>query len=96
MPSTRSILIATVTCVAVVLAAPAAADKDDVVSARVRTALVAAAIPEVAQIEVQVFKGEVELSGFVDSADSKAAAARVAGTVQGVTSVRNDLTVHEL
>jgi hyperosmotically inducible protein len=36
-------------------------------------------------------QGVVQLSGFVSSADSVAAAASVARTVKGVKSVRNDL-----
>ena len=95
MRSARPILIVATACLAGLLAVPAIADKDDSVAAKVRAALIAAAIPEARQIEVHVFNDEVELSGLVESADSKAAAARVAGVVPGVTSVRNDLKVHE-
>lgn len=95
MRGARLILIAAAAGLAGLLAVPAAADKDDSVAAKVRAALIAAAIPEARQIEVQVFNDEVELSGVVESADSKAAAARVAGVVPGVTVVRNDLRVHE-
>ena len=95
MRKPKSILIASVACLAVLLAVPAVADKDNSVAVKVKAALTAAAIPEARQIEVHVFNDEVELSGFVESEDSKAAAARVAGVVPGVTSVRNDLKVHE-
>jgi osmotically-inducible protein OsmY len=95
MNGTKSTLIAAVACLAVLLAVPAAADKDDAIAAKVKAALITAAIPETRQIAVQVFNGEAELSGAVESADSKAAAAQIAGTVPGVTSVRNDLTIHE-
>lgn len=45
------------------------------------------------QINVKTFKGEVQLSGFVDSAQSARKAGEVAGSVSGVRSVRNDLVV---
>ena len=45
------------------------------------------------QITVVTFKGEVQLSGFVDNAQSVKKAGEVARTVKGVTSVKNDLIV---
>jgi osmotically-inducible protein OsmY len=45
------------------------------------------------QIEVKTFKGEVQLSGFVDSAQSVNKAGEVARSVKGVTKVNNDLIV---
>lgn len=45
------------------------------------------------KIEVETFKGVVQLSGFVDSADQKARAEQIAGGVDGVKSVKNDLVV---
>jgi len=95
MTGAKTALIVAIASLAVLLAVPAAADKDDAIAAKVKAALIAAAIPEARQIEVQVFNGEAELSGAVESADSKAAAAQIAGTVPGVTSVRNDLKLHE-
>ncbi|MEO7494554.1 MAG: BON domain-containing protein [Massilia sp.] len=46
---------------------------------------------KVAEINVETYKGVVQLSGFVSSADSIATAASVARTVNGVKSVKNDL-----
>lgn len=46
---------------------------------------------KVAEINVETYKGVVQLSGFVASADSIATAASVARTVNGVKSVKNDL-----
>ena len=48
---------------------------------------------KVFQINVETFKGEVQLSGFVDSAQSASKAGEVARGVKGVTSVKNDLIV---
>ena len=46
-----------------------------------------------AQIEVNTYKGQVQLSGFVSRADEVGKAAAVAGGVKGVRSVRNDIQV---
>lgn len=44
-----------------------------------------------AEINVETYKGVVQLSGFVSSAENVATAASVARTVTGVKSVKNDL-----
>ncbi|MGE0087615.1 MAG: BON domain-containing protein [Desulfococcaceae bacterium] len=48
---------------------------------------------KVFQIDVETFKGVVQLSGFVDSAKVSARAAEVAASVKGVKSVKNSLVV---
>ncbi len=45
------------------------------------------------QISVETFKGEVQLSGFVDSEQSVKKAEEAARSVDGVVSVKNDLIV---
>ena len=45
------------------------------------------------QINVETFKGVVQLSGFVDSNDIAAKAGEVAKTVKGVKKVNNNLVV---
>ena len=45
------------------------------------------------QINVETFKGEVQLSGFVDSAKSASKAGEVVRGVGGVKSVKNNLIV---
>lgn len=45
------------------------------------------------QISVETHKGEVILSGFVDSAAAKAKAEEVVSKIEGVTSVKNSLEV---
>jgi len=69
-------------------------DADDVIADRVRAAL-AAGIPGGRDTTVAVFNGTVALSGVVSAVEIRAAAARVAGEVRGVTAVRNDLVVRE-
>jgi osmotically-inducible protein OsmY len=45
------------------------------------------------QINVETFKGEVQLSGFVDSAKMSSKAGEVARGVGGVKSVKNNIIV---
>jgi osmotically-inducible protein OsmY len=45
------------------------------------------------QINVETFKGVVQLSGFVDSAASVNKAGDVARSVEGVIGVKNNLIV---
>ena len=62
---------------------------DAVITSRVKAAF--AADPEVKATEVQVetFKGTVQLSGFIESPESAAKAAQIARAVPGVKEVRN-------
>jgi osmotically-inducible protein OsmY len=46
-----------------------------------------------AEINVETFKGEVQLSGFVSGQDSINKAVEVARGVKGVRSVKNDMRV---
>jgi hyperosmotically inducible periplasmic protein len=66
---------------------------DSVITAKVKTALLNS--PEVSglSIDVSTFRGEVQLSGFADTAEERAEAGKLARTVQGVRSVKNDIRV---
>src|SRR5471032_2925621 len=66
---------------------------DTVVTAKVKAALIDEPATKARQIEVNTFRGTVQLSGFVDSAEEKAAASRVAHSVNGVQNIRNNLAV---
>jgi osmotically-inducible protein OsmY len=44
-------------------------------------------------VTVDTFKGTVQLSGFVDSANEKKRAEEIARTIPGVTKVENKLTL---
>jgi hyperosmotically inducible protein len=68
---------------------------DAVISSRVKAAF--AADPEVKATEVQVetYKGTVQLSGFVESSESAARAAQIAREVPGVKAVQNSMVVKE-
>ena len=45
------------------------------------------------QIGVETYKGTVQLSGFVDSAQASAKAMEIANSVKGVKAVKNSLVV---
>jgi len=66
---------------------------DSVTTASVKSALIADPVTKAHQIDVETFKGTVQLNGFVDSQASKDRATTVAKSSKGVTAVRNNLTV---
>jgi hyperosmotically inducible protein len=66
---------------------------DSVTTGRVKAALIADPTTKAHQIDVETFKGTVQLNGFVDTAASKSRASEVAKSTKGVTAVRNNLTV---
>ena len=66
---------------------------DSVTTGRVKAALIADPVTKAHQIDVDTFKGTVQLNGFVDTAASKERASQVAKSTKGVTSVHNNLTV---
>jgi hyperosmotically inducible protein len=66
---------------------------DSTVTAKVKTALARDPSTSAYRIDVDTFRGEVQLNGFVDTADMKSSATRVAKSVSGVKSVSNNLKV---
>ena len=64
---------------------------DSVVTTKVISAIFSDPELKSAEINVETFKGVVQLSGFVSSKASIDKASRVASGVAGVTSVKNDL-----
>lgn len=66
---------------------------DSVITAGVKAAIVKNSALKATEINVETYKGVVQLSGFVASPDNVSAAATVAGGVKGVKSVKNDLRV---
>lgn len=66
---------------------------DSVTTGLVKSALIADPVTKAHQIDVEVFKGTVQLNGFVDSAASKERATEVAKGTKGVHTVHNNLTV---
>ncbi|MFO7736931.1 MAG: BON domain-containing protein [Thermodesulfobacteriota bacterium] len=66
---------------------------NSVITAKVKAAILEDPMLKVFQINVETFKGEVQLSGFVDSAEAAARAEEITRRVKGVTSVKNSLVV---
>lgn len=66
---------------------------DGVIGAKVKTALLADEEVSGLQVEVETFKGVVQLSGFVDTAAQANKAEQIARGVQGVKEVQNKLSV---
>ncbi len=66
---------------------------DKLLLARVKGSLAKAADTSAFEINVDVNRGVVSLSGFVDSVEERSAAERVATGVRGVAKVLNNLSV---
>ena len=64
---------------------------DTVITGKVKAAIFNEPTLKSAEINVETFKGVVQLSGFVSSAANEATAMQVARTVGGVRSVKNDM-----
>lgn len=66
---------------------------DSTITAKVKGEILEDPTLKTFQISVETFKGAVQLSGFVNSAEVRNRAAVVASRVSGVQSVKNDLLV---
>jgi len=64
---------------------------DTVITTKVKTAIFNEPTLKSAEINVETFKGIVQLSGFVSSAANETLAVQVARNVGGVKSVKNDM-----
>lgn len=64
---------------------------DVVITTKVKAAILGEATLKSAEINVETFKGRVQLSGFVSSRPEMETAVRVARTVKGVSGVANDM-----
>lgn len=64
---------------------------DTVITTKVKAAILGEPGLKVSEINVETFKGVVQLSGFVNSREDINKAVRVARAVKGVTSVENDM-----
>jgi len=66
---------------------------DSVITTKVKAAIFNESTLKTLQINVKTYQGVVQLSGFVDSAQSVRKAGEVARQVENVKSVQNDLIV---
>jgi len=68
---------------------------DTVMASKVKTALLADSDVKGTAVNVEVFRGTVQLSGFVRSELEREKAASLARQVAGVQEVRNDLQLRQ-
>lgn len=66
---------------------------DSWITTKVKTALVGDSIVKATEVNVETFKGVVQLSGFVSSVEAMNRAVVVARGIEGVTSVKNDMRI---
>ena len=66
---------------------------DSVITTKVKAAILDEPTLKVAEINVETFKGTVQLSGFVASQDAANKAVQVARGVRGVKAVKNDMRI---
>ena len=64
---------------------------DTVITGKVKSAILAEPTLKSAEINVETFKGVVQLSGFVSSQANVSTAVKTAENVHGVKSVKNDM-----
>lgn len=67
---------------------------DSVLTAKVKAGLIDDPVTKAGQINVETYRGVVQLGGFVDNSQQKTEATKVASSVTGVKEVRNDLRVN--
>lgn len=68
---------------------------DAVVTGKVKAALVADPELKATEINVETFRGTVQLSGFVSSPEHIQKAVEMARNIKGVRSVKNDMVVKQ-
>ena len=73
--------------------APGEVIDDSLLTGKVKAALIEDPVTKAGDINVETYRGVVQLGGFVESADQKSKATTVARSVTGVKEVRNDLRV---
>ncbi|MGL5633087.1 MAG: BON domain-containing protein [Azovibrio sp.] len=66
---------------------------DSVITTKVKAAILNEPSLKVAEINVETFKGVVQLSGFVSSREAANKAVELARRVPGVSSVKNDMRI---
>ncbi len=66
---------------------------DSVITTKVKAEIFNDPLLKVFQINVETFKGVVQLSGFVNSEQASTRASKVARSVKGVTEVKNSLII---
>ena len=68
---------------------------DKTLAIRVNSALNGNSEYKLGSVDVKAFRGNVQLSGFVDTQEGKQKAGEIAQNVEGVKSVQNNITVKD-
>lgn len=66
---------------------------DSIITTKVKAAILYDPFLKSAEINVETFKGVVQLSGFVSSQENVKRATELAQSINGVTSVKNDMRI---
>ena len=66
---------------------------DSVITAKVKASIFNEPTLKASEINVETFKGDVQLSGFVSNPQDAQKAVEIARGVKGVTSVKNDVRI---
>ena len=66
---------------------------DATTTTKVKAAFIKDPVVSANDVKVDTFKGTVQLSGFVDTAEQKTRAEQIAAGVTGVSAVKNNITV---
>lgn len=66
---------------------------DTWITTKVKTELVKSDVVKSREVNVETFKGVVQLSGFVTSREAMDEAVQIASNIKGVQSVKNDMTI---
>jgi hyperosmotically inducible protein len=66
---------------------------DSWITTKVKATLVDDPLVKATEVNVETFKGVVQLSGFVSSSAAMSQAVKVTKSIKGVTSVKNDMRI---
>jgi osmotically-inducible protein OsmY len=98
--STLKTLLSSIVLVGLVACAPTSTREgtgeyidDSLITGKVKAALVADPDLKATEINVETYKGTVQLSGFVASPDDIPKAVALARKVEGVKTVKNDMAI---
>lgn len=68
---------------------------DTVITTKVKAALAADPAVKATEVNVETFRGVVQLSGFISGAEARQRAIEVARTTKGVRGVKNDMVIKQ-
>lgn len=66
---------------------------DTAITTRIKTAFATSPDVKATEVQVETYRGTVQLSGFVDSSESALRAAQIARQTPGVKEVRNSMVI---